>query len=182
MPNPSDLSAEGCNASTSSGAPFRCTKLNEKTTTRLENPAVVSTRSLFPRHKTGRSNGVNSDPRTNTADPKSQNRSHSRTIALQKIKHAPVHFQSSQTSTSPMRWPPPQQLPIPARALEPSPTSSPLGTRLPEALKEIPHVPARRCIFGFRQSGAQIPWGFSANAPALELNYCKRMELRQLLW
>ena len=47
----------------------------------------------------------------------------------------------------------------PSNRTPPSTSRSPLRAKLPEALNSNPHVPARPCIFAFRQSGAPIPWG-----------------------
>jgi hypothetical protein len=130
----------------------------------------LSKQRLYPTTQNG-ANGSNSNPRTNTAKPKSHTHFHrpptnqTCTTPFPAPNNYPMRWQDSRVARSdprsvihhsnfPFRHEPSNRTP-------PSTSRSPLRAKPPEALNSIPHVPARPCIFAFRQSGAPIPWGFN---------------------
>jgi hypothetical protein len=150
-------------SSTSSEVHSRRIKSNSKTVSKSLGTGGCQNRDSIRRHITGQRLQLRvSDPRTNTAKPKSQTHFH--------------YPPTDQTCTPP--FPAPNICPMrcqevarsdPRSVIHPSnfpfrhePSNrTPLRANPPEALNEIPHVPRRSCIFAFRQSGAPIPWGFN---------------------
>jgi hypothetical protein len=95
-------------------------------------PTVVKTKTSIPRHVTARWSGANSDNRSSrsrtntTAEPKSQTHCH-QTLhpsisSSQNLPQALVRVVSSKIRSKSKIQDPSQQLPLPARALEPNST------------------------------------------------------------
>ena len=124
----------------------RRTQSNEKTIARSKRVAVVKTKSLSRRHKTGQTapTPTPDPPEPTPQTPKSQTHfpSPSRN---QKSNNAPVRFQPQQlphalASPDQVRPATSHSGTSPRTELHLHSTHAPLGTRLPEALEEIPHV------------------------------------------
>jgi hypothetical protein len=162
-------------SSTSSEVHSRRIKSNSKTVSKSLGTGGCQNKDSIRRHITGQRLQLRvSDPRTNTAKPKSQTHFHrpptnqTCTHPFPALNNCPMRWQDSRRgkirskihrsvihhSNFPFRHEPSNRTP-------PFTSRSPLRAKLPEALNSIPHVPARPCIFAFRQSGAPIPWGFN---------------------
>lgn len=113
-------------------------------------------------------NGSNSDPRssrTNTANPQVSNPF---PITLQKpeIKQCTRPFPASTTApcVGKFRSSPSSNFPFRHEPSNRTPPALHSRSTWHQTTGSTRRDPPRCCIFDFRQSGAQIPWGFSANA------------------